>query len=208
MSQLAAARSVGAAAPVLGERFERGLDLAFALHSGQRRKGSGIPYVGHLLGVASIVIGEGGTEDQAIGALLHDAAEDAGGEETLERIRGEFGENVARIVADCTDTTDDPKPPWRQRKEAYIRHLERAMPEALLVSLADKVHNANAILLDYRELGEELWERFRGSREEILWYYRSLVEQFRRLLPGRLTNELERTLAELEGLVTSAGARA
>jgi GTP pyrophosphokinase len=193
------------AAFLLNDRFPRALEMALALHGRQRRKGSGTSYIGHLLGVTSIVIEEGGSEDQAIAALLHDAPEDAGGEETLERIRSEFGEAVAQIVEDCTDSMEDPKPPWRPRKEAYLAHLDDAVPEALLVSLADKLHNARAILLDYRQLGEALWKRFRGSREEVLWYYRSLVAAFKRLRPGRLADELERTVAELERLVGSSG---
>jgi (p)ppGpp synthase/HD superfamily hydrolase len=193
------------AAFLLTDRFGRGLEMALELHGEQRRKGSETPYIAHLLGVTSIVIEEGGSEDQAIAALLHDAPEDAGGEDTLERIRSEFGEAVARIVEDCTDTMEDPKPPWRRRKEAYLHHLDDATPEALLVSLADKLHNARAILLDYRELEESLWERFRGSRDEVLWYYRSLVEAFNRLRPGRLADELERIVAELERLVNANG---
>ena len=175
--------------------------LACELHAGQVRKGSrGIPYVGHLLGVASIVIEDGGDEDEAIAALLHDAPEDQGGEATLARIRDEYGERVAEIVEACTDTLENPKPPWRERKERYIAHLEEAPQDVLRVSLADKVHNARAILADYREVGEELWSRFRGTREESLWYYRTLADLFSRRRPGPLADELRRTVDEIEAL--------
>jgi (p)ppGpp synthase/HD superfamily hydrolase len=186
---------------VLGERFRRALVLAFDLHRGQVRKGStGIPYIGHLLGVTSIVIEDGGDEDEAIAALLHDGPEDQGGEPTLDRIRAEFGDRVADIVEGCSDTLEDPKPPWRERKEAYLAHLEEAPPEVLRVSLADKLHNARSILSDYREVGEELWSRFNGTREESLWYYRSLSEIFARRCSGPLVEELETTVTEIEAL--------
>jgi (p)ppGpp synthase/HD superfamily hydrolase len=186
---------------VLGDRFRRALVFAFDLHGGQVRKGSkGIPYIGHLLGVTSIVIEDGGDEDEAIAALLHDGPEDQGGRATLERIRNEFGDRVAGIVERCSDTLDDPKPPWRERKEAYLAHLEEAPDEVLRVSLADKLHNARAILSDYREVGEGLWSRFNGTREESLWYYRSLVEIFVRRYSGPLAEELETTVSEIEAL--------
>jgi (p)ppGpp synthase/HD superfamily hydrolase len=179
----------------------RAVGLAFELHRDQVRKGSdGTPYIGHLLGVASIVIEDGGDEDEAIGALLHDAPEDQGGAPTLERIRAEFGERVAAIVEACTDTMESPKPPWRERKERYFEHLEEVRDDALRVSLADKVHNARAILADYREVGEELWARFKGGREESLWYYRELAEVFCRRRPGPLADELRRTVDEIEAL--------
>jgi (p)ppGpp synthase/HD superfamily hydrolase len=186
---------------VLGERFQRALGLALELHRDQVRKGpKRIPYVAHLLGVASIVLEDGGDEDEAIAALLHDGPEDRGGGATLERIRAEFGERVAAIVEGCSDTLEQPKPPWRARKERYLGHLEEAPPDVLHVSLADKVHNARAILGDYREVGEELWSRFRGTREESLWYYRALAELFSRRRPGPLAEELARTVDEIEAL--------
>jgi (p)ppGpp synthase/HD superfamily hydrolase len=186
---------------VLGDRFRRALVIAFDLHRGQVRKGSkGIPYIGHLLGVTSLVIEDGGDEDEAIAALLHDGPEDQGGRATLDRIRAEFGDRVADIVEGCSDTLEDPKPPWRERKEAYLAHLEHAPPEVLQVSLADKLHNARAILSDYREVGEELWSRFRGTREESLWYYKSLVEIFARRCSGPHVEELKSTVNEIEAL--------
>jgi (p)ppGpp synthase/HD superfamily hydrolase len=184
----------------LSERFNEALVFAADLHAGQLRKGMGVPYVSHLLAVASLVLEAGGDEDEAIAALLHDAVEDQGGQETLEAIRSRFGERVADTVWGCTDTDEVPKPPWRARKEAYIRHLDLASPSVLLVSNADKVHNARATLSDYREMGDALWDRFNASGEEILWYYRSLSEVFTRRRPSPLARELERTVSELERL--------
>jgi (p)ppGpp synthase/HD superfamily hydrolase len=190
--------------PLLGERFLRALDLALELHRGQARKGSRIPYFGHLLGVASIVIETGGAEDDAIAALLHDAAEDQGGRAILERIRAEFGAPVAQVVEECSDSLGEPKPPWRERKEAYLEHLERASDAALHVSLADKLHNVRTIVVDYRSDGERVWGRFSGERDEVLWYYRSLAVAFARLRPGPLATELDATVGELEALVEKA----
>jgi (p)ppGpp synthase/HD superfamily hydrolase len=189
---------------LLGERFTRALDLAFELHREQTRKGSGIPYFGHLLGVTSIVIETGGSEDQAIAALLHDAAEDQGGYATLERIRTEFGKPVATIVEECSDSFGEPKPPWRERKQRYLEHLERASQASLHVSLADKLHNVRTIVVDYREVGEQLWDRFNTGRDEVLWYYRSLAATFARLRAGALATELGEAVAELERLVEKA----
>ncbi len=189
---------------VLGERFERALDLAFELHHGQSRKGSGVPYFGHLLGVASIVIETGGSEDEAIAALLHDAAEDQGGHATVERIRAEFGDPVADVVEECSDSFGAPKPPWRQRKQAYLEGLERASQAALEVSLADKLHNMRTIVVDYRAVGERLWDRFNADRDDVLWYYRSLAAAFAKLRPGPLATELSGAVSELERLVEKA----
>lgn len=197
---------MSAGATVLGERFERALDLAFELHHGQSRKGSGIPYFGHLLGVASIVIETGGSEDEAIAALLHDAAEDQGGHATVERIRAEFGDSVATVVEECSDSFGEPKPPWRERKQAYLERLEEASDGALAVSLADKLHNMRTIVVDYRAVGEILWDRFNADRDEVLWYYRSLAAAFAKLRPGPLATELSAAVAELERLADNASA--
>ena len=164
--------------------------MASDLHSGQYRKGTDIPYIAHLMSVSALVLEHGGSEDQAIAALLHDAVEDQGGLETAEKIRGEFGATVAEIVLACSDSTGDPKPPWLERKKSYLAHLRSAQPEVLLVSLADKVHNARAILIDYKRLGDDLWERFNTDREGIIWYYNSLAKEFSGLLPGPLSEEL------------------
>ena len=185
--------------PDFSPRFDQALVYAHQLHARQTRKGTAIPYIGHLLGVASIVIENGGTEDEVIAALLHDAVEDQGGAKTHEKIQQRFGENVASIVDGLTDTDQMPKPPWRPRKEAYIAHLAEASSSVLLVSLADKIHNAGSILRDVRNEGESVWSRFTGGKDGSLWYYRALVEVFRARgeFPS-LVAELDRIVTELE----------
>jgi (p)ppGpp synthase/HD superfamily hydrolase len=183
---------------LLGPRFEDALQFAAATHRDHARKGSGIPYVGHLLGVCSLVIEDGGDEDEAIAALLHDAAEDQGGERILATIRERFGEPVAAIVLACSDTLEEPKPEWRKRKEDYLDHLDHQPAPVLRVSLADKLFNARAILRDYLVVGEDLWGRFRTGREGQLWYYHELADRFSRLLPGPMASELAEVVDELE----------
>lgn len=162
----------------LTNRFSQALDYAAELHKTQYRKGTEIPYLSHLLAVCALVLEAGGDEDQAIAALLHDAVEDQGGAPTLDEIRHRFGDKVAEIVAGCTDAWVVPKPPWRERKLAYFEHLTNAPATTLLISLADKLHNARAVLADYRVLGEVLWPRFTGGREGTLWYYKELDRIF------------------------------
>ena len=180
----------------LSERFDNALVYASQLHRDQVRKGSGVPYVAHLLSVSSRVLVAGGSEVQAIAGLLHDAAEDQGGQATLEDIQKRFGRPVAQIVADCTDSWVDPKPKWRPRKEAYLSALPAKPVTSLLVSLADKVDNAEAILHDYRNIGDDLWSRFTGSREGTIWYYRTLSTIFLQALPCPLADELSRTVSQ------------
>jgi (p)ppGpp synthase/HD superfamily hydrolase len=191
----------------LTERFTRALMLACYLHRTQARKGTQIPYVSHLLGVASIALEHGANEDEAIGAILHDAVEDQGGPPTLALIRADFGDAVAAIVDGCTDAVVVPKPPWRARKEQYVASIPKKSPSTRLVSAADKLHNARAILADCRTLGDAVWERFNGGKEGTLWYYRALVDAFARVDVERtpLVDELERTVKELE--VLAGGAR-
>ncbi len=182
----------------LGERFEEALVYSARIHDGQVRKASDIPYVSHLLGVAALVLEDGGDEDEAIGALLHDAAEDQGGRERLEDIRRRFGDRVAAIVDGCTDTYETPKPDWDLRKRAYIEHLrEVGDPGILRVSLADKLHNARSILRDLSLSGDEVWERFTRGREQQLWYYGALVEVFRGRVDSPMVAELDVVLAEM-----------
>jgi len=188
----------------LSPRFESAFSVAASLHATQVRKGTDTPYIAHLLAVASLVLEHGGTEDEAIAALLHDAVEDQGGLPTLQRIRDEFGDAVADIVAECTDTHEDPKPEWRQRKETYIASIPKKSPSAQLVSLADKLHNSRAILCDYRQTGDALWERFRGKKEGTLWYYRSLAKAFQKSGPEPLATEFRSVVAELDRLVANA----
>ena len=186
--------------PMLSLRFDDALVYASQLHRGQLRKGPPIPYVSHLLAVTAIVLEHGGTEDEAIAALLHDAVEDQGGPVTREAIRERFGDNVVAIVDGCTDADTIPKPPWDERKKAYVAHVVEAPRSVRLVSTADKLHNARAILADYREIGEPLWKRFNGGRDGTLWYYRALADAFRAVESNPLTEELNRTVAELERL--------
>ncbi len=160
----------------LSNRFSSALIFATELHQNQIRTGSGVPYISHLLGVASIALEYGADEDEAIAALLHDAIEDQGGIKTREEIRRRFGDRVTNIVNGCTDSETTPKPPWRERKETYLNHLNKADHSILLVSTADKLYNARSILKDYRLLGEEIWQRFHGKKEGTIWYYQSLVK--------------------------------
>lgn len=180
------------------------LDDAFAfvraLHSGHRRKGTETPYLAHLMSVSAIVLEHGGTEEEAIAALLHDAIEDQGGAAARTEILARFGKDVAAIVVGCTDSDETPKPPWRPRKEAYVAHIAGASASVRLVSTADKLHNARAILGDHREVGDALWSRFNVAPEEILWYYRALVNAFAAAGSKPLTRELERAVVELERL--------
>jgi (p)ppGpp synthase/HD superfamily hydrolase len=181
-------------------RFERALAYAARLHATQFRKGTTRPYVGHLLGVASIVLTHGGDEDEAIAALLHDAVEDQGGKPRLREIRTKFGPRVARIVDGCTDADTIPKPPWLERKKMYLRHLRSADASTCLVSAADKLYNAREILDDYRTHGAPIWQRFSGGKEGTLWYYRELARILRRKCPPALVNELTRVVQELHRL--------
>lgn len=182
---------------MLTERFDEAFHYTHQLHRTQTRKGSSIPYISHLMTVEGLVIEHGGNEDQAIGALLHDAAEDQGGLETLKEIRRRFGNAVAAIVSDCTDAWTEPKPDWRPRKEAYLAKLAAKPKSSLLVSLADKTHNAEAILFDYRVLGDSLWGRFNGGAEGTRWYYSALADVFSQAMPGRLSDRLSRAVAAI-----------
>ena len=182
----------------LGPRFCEALTYAATLHATQVRKGTTIPYVSHLLSVAGLALEHGADEDTAIGALLHDAVEDQGGLPTLDEIRRRFGPAVAAIVEGCTDAHVTPKPPWRARKEAYLAHLPQAGAATRLVSCADKLHNARAILGDLRRQGLTIYDRFNAGREGTLWYYRALVTAFAATGPADLAAELGRVVTELE----------
>lgn len=187
----------------LGRRFRRAFLFAAEKHAGQTRKASTTPYVAHLMGVASLVLEFGGDEDLAIAAFLHDVVEDCGGAPMLKEVRRRFGNRVAKIVEGCTDCDTTPQPPWRERKETYIRHLKSADAETRLVSAADKLNNVRSILSDYRAVGEAIWARFNGGREGTLWYYRALLEEFLRRKPNRLIRELELAVQELEATTKS-----
>lgn len=185
--------------PPLGPRFSTALVLANELHGSQFRKSTVVPYVAHLLAVAALVIEHGGDEDEAIAALLHDAVEDQGGQPMLERIRSRFGSRVADIVAACSDADVIPKPPWQKRKEDYIASIAHKSPSALLVSLADKVHNARSIAEDLENHGDAVWGRFTGKQKGTCWYYGELLKAFKGRTPPDLWNKLRDAVTKLDG---------
>ena len=184
--------------PILGDRFEQALVYASQLHRHQIRKGSGVPYLSHLLSVTALVLEDGGDEEQAIAALLHDAIEDQGGEQTRQEIRDKFGDRVVDIVNGCTDAEVVPKPPWQERKQKYIDKMRHASPQVRRVSMADKLHNARSILADWHRQGDVVWEHFKGGREGTLWYYYSLLAVDREAGSSYLGQELARVIRELE----------
>lgn len=202
------------ASAILTDRFSDALVYAAEVHRGQERKGSGAPYLGHLLRVAGTALEHGADEDEAIAALLHDAVEDQGGMARADDIRRRFGERVASIVLDCSDTFQciEPKPPWRERKEEHLSALEAASASTRLVFACDKLDNVCGLLQEYRAQGESLWSRFRGGREGTLWYYRCAVQILKQTGPGALVEprkhavveELQRAVAELERLIAAA----
>jgi (p)ppGpp synthase/HD superfamily hydrolase len=189
--------------PKLTDQFSKALVYAQSKHRNQVRKGGDIPYIGHLLSVAGLVINDGGSEAQTIAALLHDAVEDQGGPPTLAEIRTEFGDDVARIVAECSDTDEEPKPPWLDRKRRYVDHLADVGADTLLISVADKLDNARSMLRDYHEHGPQLWERFnRKNPQDHLWYFGELLKAYRaRELNSWMVDELGRVVDELQRLV-------
>ena len=194
-------------APPLGERFDRALAWASELHRDQVRKGSGVPYVSHLLAVAAIAIEHGADEDEAIAALLHDSIEDqgvafGGADKLRTAIEERFGARVLAIVEGCTDTDVVPKPPWKERKVAYLEHLERADRSVLLISCADKLHNVRSTIADLGTARDRnaYWKRFNGGRDGTLWYYRSLAKVLLGRLPGHLAEDLARAVLELTSI--------
>ena len=180
-------------------KLQLAVAYSFSAHAGQVRKGTSIPYVSHLLAVAAIVLEHGGDEDLACAALLHDIVEDCGAEHE-DVIQELFGERIARIVSDCSDTDVQPKPPWLERKRAYLAHLEHADQDTLVVSCADKLHNARAIVGDLRAHGPGMLARFNAPSGGTQWYYRALSEVFQRRLPGPIASELTAVVEELEDL--------
>jgi GTP pyrophosphokinase len=182
-------------------RIEQAFLLASELHAGQRRKRTGIPYVFHLMAVASLVAEYGGEEDQIVAAFLHDAIEDAGGARAREIIRARFGESVVELVEGCTDG-EEPKPPWRVRKEAYLVRLRDASPAVRLVSVADKVHNARSIVAALRA-GDEIWSRFQGGRDGCLWYYGGILDAAGHGWEHPILDELRRTVAVMQDLAAA-----
>jgi (p)ppGpp synthase/HD superfamily hydrolase len=197
--------------PALSSRFDEAVRYAHEVHGSQTQKGSDVPYLAHLFGVSSIVLDSGGGEDEAIAALLHDAAEDHGGRERLDDIRRRFGDLVGRIVEDCTDSWSTPPEPWAERKHRYVAHARTLAGPSLRVSVADKVHNTYRILRDLRSIGEDVWDRYSASPDDVLAYYQGLVRAYREALSaggrervngaegaGRLVDELERIVRGIE----------
>ena len=185
----------------LSEKFEEALVYATQAHGNQMRKKTGIPFVAHILGVTAIALEYGASETEAISALLHDTVEDCGGADRLRDIREKFGDDVAGIVDGCTDTYETPKPPWLERKRAYIEHLKDSDSSTRLVSASDKLHNTRAILAELRRHGTDVFDRFGGKKDGTLWYYRALVTAFRE--HGNHTDligELDRVVTEIEKL--------
>jgi len=183
----------------MGPRFSAALAFAHELHGSQLRKGTKIPYIAHLLAVASLVIENGGDEDTAIAALLHDAVEDQGGRQMLERIRARFGDAVADVVDECSDTDVSPKPPWKARKKAYLDAMPHKSRAALLVAAADKLHNARSVVADLRELGGSVWDRFNAKKDVQFWFYTEMVRGLREAgMTGRLVDELADLTEEMK----------
>ena len=183
---------------LFSDRFSQALVYANQLHNNQIRKGSNIPYISHLLSVTALVLEDGGSEEEAIAALLHDAIEDRGGDKTRQEIQAKFGDKIAEIVEGCTESDITPKPPWKERKLATIDKLRYASPEVRRVTLADKVHNARSILGDWCRIGDKVWERFKTGKSETLWYFKSIAEVDRQLGSSYLGEELVRVVAQLE----------
>ena len=175
-------------------KFKEALSYSYDLHRNQTRKGTLIPYTSHLMTVSSLIMEHGGDQEQAIAGLLHDAVEDQGGQNTLNEIRKKFGDKVANIVSDCTDAWEEPKPPWKARKLDYLQSLPKKPKSSILVSLADKTHNAESILFDKIEIGDAIWDRFTPPYEETKWYYRSLSNIFLDKIPGKLAERLVRAV--------------
>jgi (p)ppGpp synthase/HD superfamily hydrolase len=178
------------------DRFAEALAYAATAHQGQVRKGTGVPYIAHVLAVASLVLEQGADEETAIAALLHDTAEDAGGAERLEDITARFGPRVSAIVAECSDTLIQPKPPWKPRKEAFLARIPRLSPSARLIHQADLLHNARSIAADLRIQGNALWTRFKGGRDGTLWYYREALKAHAH--PSPLLDELADRIEQIE----------
>ncbi len=197
---------------MLTNRFQEAIGLAADLHADQVRKGTDIPYIGHLLSVAGLVLEFGGDEPQAIAAVLHDLVEDqahklGGADSAYAEIDTRFGPEARRIVACCTDAEGDGtgiKPPWKQRKIAYIDHIQKIDGRAALVSICDKIHNARSISSDLRHVGLSAFDRFSADRDSVLWYYRSLADAFLTYHASPAATEFAHVVDELERGVSAA----
>jgi (p)ppGpp synthase/HD superfamily hydrolase len=196
---------------LLTERFSAAVEYARQLHT-EYRKGTDVPYMAHLLGIASLVLGEAGgrvpvTEDMVIAALLHDTVEDHGGMSRLRDVEQRFGSNVARLVAGLSDTfaeDHDKKEGWEERKNAYLARLRNETDDVLLISAADKLYNAKSILDDHRLIGDAVWERFKRSSRQQLWYFHLLLVVFRTNPTNKIVDDFERVVRELTELVRAS----
>ena len=182
----------------LTEKFEQALIYATRLHAKQRRKTSGIPYISHLLSVAALVLEDGGSEAEAIAALLHDAVEDQGGAATRQDILHRFGEQVVAIVDGCTESDTDIKPPWRERKQGYLEQLRQGSDAVRRVALADKLHNARSLAMETRCQGEKIWSVFSAGKQGTLWFYHAFLDLYRTTNPSPMVEELAQVVSTLE----------
>lgn len=198
-----------AESPLLSPKFSLALQFANEIHGTQARKGHGAPYISHLMAVSALVLEYGGDETQAIAALLHDSAEDCGGRPMLETVRVLFGAEVAAIVDACTDTFDDPKPPWRPRKEAYLAVMAGKPATAKLVACADKLHNIGNTLRDIQAEGIDAWKRrtaesTNGAAEKQAWYYLGCLDALSTRWQSPLLDEFARAVLQFCEQVGSA----
>jgi (p)ppGpp synthase/HD superfamily hydrolase len=183
---------------ILSPLFEEALLFASKAHASQMRKSSDVPYIAHILGVTALVLEDGGSETEAIAALLHDAAEDQGGNEMLETIRLKFGEKVAQIVLECSDTLETPKPDWKKRKRNHLDSLQNALPETIRIIMADKLYNSRTLLRGLHEHGSSIWKNFNGDRDGTLWYYKQMLVLLREKIDSSQLIELEKNILEIE----------
>jgi (p)ppGpp synthase/HD superfamily hydrolase len=188
--------------PVLGDRFTDAFAFAVHLHARQARKSTSVSYLTHLMAVCSLVLEDGGDENQAIAALLHDGPEDQGGQPVLHEIRRRFGDEVAALVDGLTDTLQTPKPKWLRRKRKYLERLMDEPVSVLRVSLADKLHNLRSVATDLAISGDAVWDRFNAGRDSQAWYYCELLAVFeKRLSDSRNLPEFRNLVAHVLGEV-------
>lgn len=166
------------------KKYKKALDYTYKLHYKQKRKGTGIPYFTHLISVSNHIIEDGGTTDEAIGGLLHDAAEDQGGEKTIIEIKKLFGDKVAKIVSECSDSSINSDTSWLERKKKYLSDIKHKTQSSMFVSLCDKLHNGTCIINDHQRVGKKLWKLFTAKPKEVSWYYESLYKEFNKYLKG------------------------
>jgi (p)ppGpp synthase/HD superfamily hydrolase len=176
----------------LTEKFTLAMSKSQEWHASQVRKGSEVPYFTHPMSVAALVLEDGGSEDEAIAALLHDTIEDCGGEVIRQKILALFGERILTLVDGCSEKIAVPKPPWRERKQEYLDRLRSSTPEVIRISLADKLHNCRSIDRDWQQEGDLVWEKFTAGKEGTLWYYRSLAAVFHDRTDSWMVDELSK----------------